>query len=248
MMLLGLGTLLNGVHLNAVHYSGGMAEARGGRGHTRDDVARAALGILDEHGLPDLTMRRLAAALQVQPSALYWHFPDKQGLLAEVADRIVAESAAHRPRRPRGQRPWDERVQDEAGALRGALLAHRDGAEVVASTTVLGLGSSAARRALADAVAAAGIGEADTARAAAALLHFVLGHVAHEQQRDQLARLGVVQPAPSARARRESAEGFRFGVDLLVRGLSDLRGTRPVAAETTREVGPAGLEPTTSTV
>jgi TetR/AcrR family tetracycline transcriptional repressor len=237
------GAFLNGVHLNAVHYSGGMAEARGGRGHTRDDVARAALRILDEHGLPDLTMRRLAAVLEVQPSALYWHFPDKQGLLAEVADRIVAESASHRPRRAGGERPWDERVRDEATALRAALLAHRDGAEVVASTAVLGLGSSAARRALADAVAASGAGEADIARAAAAILHFVLGHVAHEQQRDQLARLGLVQPAPSARTRREAADGFRFGVELLVRGLGDLRSQGHGNG-----VGPAGLEPTTSTV
>ncbi|WP_310889631.1 TetR/AcrR family transcriptional regulator C-terminal domain-containing protein [Clavibacter capsici] len=186
-------------------------------------MARAALRILDEHGLPDLTMRRLAAVLEVQPSALYWHFPDKQGLLAEVADRIVAEAEEHRPRRPAGERPWDERVRDRAAALRAALLAHRDGAEVVASTTVLGLGSSTARQALADAVAASGAGEADTARAAAAILHFVLGHVAHEQQRDQLARLGLVHPEPSARTRRESADGFRFGVDLLVRGLADLR-------------------------
>jgi TetR/AcrR family tetracycline transcriptional repressor len=231
-----------------------MAEARGGRGHTRDDVARAAMGILDEHGLPDLTMRRLAAVLEVQPSALYWHFPDKQGLLAEVADRIVAESASHRPRRAGGERPWDERVRDEATALRAALLAHRDGAEVVASTAVLGLGSSAARRALADAVAASGAGEADTARASAAILHFVLGHVAHEQQRDQLARLGLVQPAPSARTRREAADGFRFGVELLVRGLGDLRshghgaGGRDQADRDGKRVGPAGLEPTTSTV
>ncbi|WP_080754838.1 TetR family transcriptional regulator [Clavibacter michiganensis] len=231
-----------------------MAEVRGGRGHSRDDVARAALRILDEHGLPDLTMRRLAAVLEVQPSALYWHFPDKQGLLAEVADRIVAGSAEHRPRRPRGERPWDERVGDQATALRAALLAHRDGAEVVASTTVLGLGSSAARRALADALAASGIGQADTDRAAAAILHFVLGHVAHEQQRDQLARLGLVDPEPSARTRRESADGFRFGVDLLVRGLADLRteGHGPVDRDRAdgpgETVGPAGLEPTTSTV
>jgi TetR/AcrR family tetracycline transcriptional repressor len=231
-----------------------MAEARGGRGRTRDDVARAALRILDEHGLPDLTMRRLAAVLEVQPSALYWHFPDKQGLLAEVADRIVAESASHRPRRPAGDRPWDERVRDEATALRAALLAHRDAAEVVASTAVLGLGASAASSALAEAVAASGAGEADTARAAAAILHFVLGHVAHEQQRDQLARLGLVHPAPSARTRRESADGFRFGVELLVRGLTELRahgreaGGPGPADRDGKTVGPAGLEPTTSTV
>ena len=56
--------------------------------HTREDVIAAALGILDQHGLGDLTMRRLGATLDVQPSALYWHFVNKQTLLASIADRI----------------------------------------------------------------------------------------------------------------------------------------------------------------
>ncbi len=55
-----------------------MVRAHAAGRHSRDDVARTALRILDEHGLPDFTMRRLGAALDVQPSALYWHFPDKQ--------------------------------------------------------------------------------------------------------------------------------------------------------------------------
>ena len=54
-----------------------------------DDVVTAALDILDRQGLPDLTMRRVASALDVQASALYWHFPNKQTLLAALADRIV---------------------------------------------------------------------------------------------------------------------------------------------------------------
>src|ERR1700712_2461317 len=105
------------------------APTRNGR-HSRDDVANAALRILDEYGLPDLTMRRLAAALDVQPSALYWHFPNKQTLLAELADRIVATRRA--PEQPVDS-PWQDAVRAEAGALRDALLSYRDGAEVVSS-------------------------------------------------------------------------------------------------------------------
>jgi TetR/AcrR family tetracycline transcriptional repressor len=148
---------LNGVHLNAVHYSGGMARAGATGRHTREDVARTALRILDEHGLPDFTMRRLAAALDVQPSALYWHFPDKQSLLAELADRIVAEARDVRKVDRPASSAWTGRVRHEAIALRTALLAHRDGAEVVASTTALGLGASAARDALSSAVAEGGL-------------------------------------------------------------------------------------------
>ncbi|GMA92600.1 hypothetical protein GCM10025869_31290 [Homoserinibacter gongjuensis] len=56
--------------------------------HDRESVVDAALRILDEWGLSELTMRRLGAALEVQPSALYHHFENKQTLLAAVADRI----------------------------------------------------------------------------------------------------------------------------------------------------------------
>ena len=59
-------------------------------GHHREDVVGRALAVLDDHGLADLTMRRLGSELGVQPSALYHHFANKQALLAAVADEILA--------------------------------------------------------------------------------------------------------------------------------------------------------------
>lgn len=172
-------------------------------------MARAALRILDDHGLPDLTMRRLATALDVQPSALYWHFPNKQTLLAELSDRIVGRMASATP-------PVD--VHDEARALRDALLAYRDGAEVVSSTLALGLGSTLAHDRLSAAIAADGH-DVDTAhRTATTLLHFVLGHVWHEQQRMQYDSLGVRDDtAPAA-----PADEFGFGLALITGGLAAL--------------------------
>jgi AcrR family transcriptional regulator len=104
---------------------------------SKDDVAEAALDILDRLGLPDLTMRRLAAALDVQASALYWHFPNKQTLLADLADRIVRRRA---PATTSGD--WDERLSAEAFGIRDALLAYRDSAEIVSSSLALGLGDN----------------------------------------------------------------------------------------------------------
>lgn len=133
--------------------------------HDRESVTDAALRLLDEVGLPDLSMRRLASTLGVQPSALYWHFENKQALLGAVADRILA------------------RIRDDAGAstadaaraIRDALLAYRDGAEVVMSTYALGLGTGRARDLLARATGS------DTA--ADVVLQFVLGHTLLLQQR-----------------------------------------------------------------
>ena len=160
-------------------------------------------------------MRRLAASLDVQPSALYWHFPNKQTLLAELADRIVAQADA------RSVPDAATRTHAAASALRDALLAYRDGAEVVSSTLALGLGATTARDLLTAAIAADGFDERVAPRAATALLHFVMGHVSHEQQRLQYDSVGVVAPeaAASPDCDGDPAVEFAFGVDLLVGGL-----------------------------
>ena len=71
--------------------------------HKRD-VVEAATAILDNYGIADLTMRRLARELNVSPGALYWHFANKQQLLGAVADRILepaaTDDAAWRVARP----------------------------------------------------------------------------------------------------------------------------------------------------
>ena len=200
-----------------------MAGNETGRRHSRDDVVEAALRILDDLGLPDLTMRRLAAALDVQPSALYWHFPNKQTLLAELADRIVAARRVPAAADPAAADPsadWRDAVRGEAAALRDALLAYRDGAEVVSSTLALGLGSPETVDRLARAVARGGFDLETSHRAATALLHFVLGHVSHEQQRLQYDSLGVLADGDrSPFDEDDPAAAFAFGVDLFVGGL-----------------------------
>lgn len=175
------------------------------RGHTADDVARTALRILDDHGLPDLTMRRLATALDVQASALYWHFPNKQSLLAELSDRIVGRMASGSA----------DDLRSRAEALRDALLAYRDGAEVVSSTLALGLGSTLAHDQLTAAVSAEGFTPETARRAATTVLHYVLGFVWHEQQRLQYDSAGAREGSDDP----PSAADFTFGLDLISAGL-----------------------------
>lgn len=208
---------------------------------TQDDVARTALRILDELGLADLTMRRLASELAVQPSALYWHFADKQTLLAGVADRIVPLAPAPGDRPAGGGDPggeddgredadaqggWDDRLRAEAAALRTALLAHRDSAEVVSSTIALGLGANPSLLRLRRAFDGSEIDALTADRAASSMLHLVLGHVSLEQQRLQYERLGVrgVEDDAEGATRRPGSdeEDFRFGVEALIVGLRAL--------------------------
>ncbi|WEK60005.1 MAG: TetR family transcriptional regulator [Candidatus Microbacterium colombiense] len=168
--------------------------------HDRDAVARATLALLDEVGLADLSMRRIAARLDVQPSALYWHFSSKQELLADLADRITA--GIPRP---------GASVLDISRGIRDALFAYRDGAELVLSTSALRLGSSHAEDALAEALRAQGVdGAADRATA---ILHFVLGHATLVQQRMHADSYGAVWAGADTIASPEESDDVTAGLD-----------------------------------
>ncbi len=54
-------------------------------------IADAAVAILTDYGMGDLSMRRLARDLGVGPSALYWHVKNKQEIFVLVARRIAGE-------------------------------------------------------------------------------------------------------------------------------------------------------------
>lgn len=151
----------------------------------------AAVAILQDFGMGDLSMRRVAAVLGVQASALYWHVPDKQTLLARVADRIVVEiEHAAAARRGTG---GDGGLAEMAEAAEEVLLRHRDGAEVLTTALALGLGGLGLHRLLTAAAPTPAEGE----RA----LALVLGTVSLRQQRAQAEALGVAT-GPDVQRRR----------------------------------------------
>lgn len=176
--------------------------------YSKSDVLEAALKLLDELGLPDLTMRKLAASLDVQPSALYWHYPNKQTLLAEVSNTIVAFM---KPVEPRSI--WQETTKLKALSFRDALLAFRDGAEVVSSTLALGLGATEAITRIESSI---DLDDSRLAHAAAeSIVFLVLGNVWHQQQRMQANSLGVVD-----NIHLDEVSSLETGIDLILSGLS----------------------------
>jgi TetR/AcrR family transcriptional regulator, tetracycline repressor protein len=174
----------------------------------RSDVVERALAVLDTWGLADLTMRRLGAELGVQPSALYHHFANKQTLLAAVADEVLARGPHHEP-----ADAWDERVATLCTDLRDALLAYRDGAELVATAYAFGLGAAAPYDALAGALGEAGLDPALVPTAARTLLHFVFGHVTDEQTHLQAGSAGAIEDGPLTES------DFTVGLGIVLDGI-----------------------------
>ena len=74
-------------------------------------------------------MRRVAARLGVKAASLYNHVRNKGELLMLVADAICAKIPPPVP-----GLGWREQLQRRGHAIRRVLLAHRDGARVMAAT------------------------------------------------------------------------------------------------------------------
>src|SRR5580704_18615156 len=95
----------------------------------QSQVVRAALALLDEVGLDELTMRRLAERLGVKAASLYRHVRDKDELLVLLADEICGEISI-----ARSTGTWQEQLVEMARRVRRGLLAHRDAARLLAVT------------------------------------------------------------------------------------------------------------------
>ena len=181
--------------------------------HKRD-VVEAATAILDNYGIADLTMRRLARELNVSPGALYWHFANKQQLLGAVADRIlepVDDITAG----------WRDRVTGLCDQLRDALLSHTDGAELVSASFAAGQSEAMARilARLADAAADAGVEPPHAELAARTVVYYVLGFTADEQSRLQWDAAGAELPDGQSVWAEDAGARFGFGLRLLVDGM-----------------------------
>ena len=56
----------------------------------RERIVEAAVKIIDDEGLEALSMRRLGAALGVNPMAAYYHVPNKAALYDLVLEALMA--------------------------------------------------------------------------------------------------------------------------------------------------------------
>ncbi|MFE3445110.1 TetR/AcrR family transcriptional regulator C-terminal domain-containing protein [Nocardia sp. NPDC059180] len=145
-------------------------------------IAEAALGLLDEVGLDGLTMRKVAAALDVQAPALYWHVKNKRQLL-DVMARAVFVSAASDLEAPRQGQHWQDWLAEVARRLRRSMLRYRDGAKVLAGTYVSDESVSRTVELTLRTLEDAGFSMTDASRVLPLLLHYTIGFVIEEQAR-----------------------------------------------------------------
>jgi AcrR family transcriptional regulator len=71
-----------------------------------EDIVTAATATIRREGFSGVSMRQLAADLEVTPPALYHHVSDKTDLLDLIADRLIASVPI-----PADNLPWDDRLR-----------------------------------------------------------------------------------------------------------------------------------------
>lgn len=199
---------------------------------TTDEIAAAALAIVDDAGVSALSMRSLAAALGTGPMTMYNYVPDKEGLEELVVAAVVADV-----RVPQPSTDWVEDVYAIADAMWQGIRAHPAAIPLVLTRRT----SSATGFAVADALVAAlgrgGLKDTDRLAAFHAVLAFVVGAAQAElagpltrgtDSTDAAARIGSVAGASypniealSHVAMRTSVEkDFDLGLRMLLDGIA----------------------------
>ncbi|SEH19308.1 transcriptional regulator, TetR family [Sphingopyxis sp. YR583] len=94
---------------------------------SRSNAAEAALEVIDERGLEELSLSLVAKKIGVRPPSLYHHFKDKSELLQEVARIMLVKMPAVSAT---GQ-SFEEQIIARCVATRQTLLKHPNAAPLI---------------------------------------------------------------------------------------------------------------------
>ena len=143
----------------------------------RDQITKAALSLMQEHGLDALGMRALAERLGVRASALYWHVPSKDGLYALMTGHFYGAAYAQASTALNPQE-WLERL---GGTFRASLLAYRDSARLCAIAPPAVSDTPETKEQMTGNLTSFGMTQEQALNAVASVFALTLGWVVYEQ-------------------------------------------------------------------
>lgn len=162
------------------------------------DVADAALALLDAEGLEAVSFRRVAATLGVSHMTLYSYLDSKEDLLAAMVGRALdVPELTH----PHGT--WEQSLREVLVEIHDALVARPGIAELLTTHSFSGAQLRQIRGRLLALLEPAGFAETESIDAMSVLVNYVLGTAMVEASRGSGA----------------SESAFKMGLDLLIDGL-----------------------------
>ena len=138
-------------------------------------VLAAATDLADEIGLDDLTIRRLADALDVKPMTIYHHVPNKEAIIDGMVDRVFAEIDL-----PPDDLDWRPAIEIRSRSMRGVLARHPWASPLMESRTSPGMATLRHHDAVLGCFRSAGFSLELTAHAYAVLDAYLYGFALQE--------------------------------------------------------------------
>lgn len=140
-------------------------------------IVEAALTLLNNEGIDQLSMRRLADTLGIRAASLYWHVKDKAELIQLLADKICEMISLPDP-----SLSWQQQILLITRDYRNVLLSIRDSVNILLDSTP----ATPKRFELIEAVyrvlASGGLSPEEVAFAASLINNYVLSFVADEMR------------------------------------------------------------------
>lgn len=201
---------------------------------TRQAILTAALALVDEQGIDALSMRRLAAALKVDPMSIYHHVPNKAALVSGLVQTVFSEMALPAP-----GGSWPVQVRAWARAYRDLALAHPNLVlQIVTDAAAVSEAAILVSEPLYAALDSAGLGARAVVDSANTLIDFVNGYTLAlaEGTTSQSAGVGsmgerlaamdpdqvptMCQVHDALKDEQTTSSGFEVGLDIIIRGIS----------------------------
>jgi AcrR family transcriptional regulator len=178
-------------------------------------VVAEATTVVKAGGYEQMTIRSLAAQLGVAPMSLYHHVRDKDDLLDEVVDRLLAD--AWQPSAP--QSNWRAWVAEAASTLRSFLVDQPAALHVYLQHPVVSPAAIARMEAMMNVLRSAGFDEAGARRAYGAVHTYTVGFAALEASRAGWTPPEDGDAVAQQLAAYTSARQFDDGLHYLLEGL-----------------------------
>jgi AcrR family transcriptional regulator len=197
---------------------------------SRPRIVRTALRLVDEKGLPALTMRALATELEVSPMAMYNHVRDKDELVDLMVDLMLGEVDTSTT-----EGDWLTQLRAVVRSYHQALAAHHQLARAYSGRVRIGPHGLLLIERTIRLLLEGGFSPAEASDAFFALFTYTagfqqMGHIAPLRESATREKAGYYPPLPPERtpsiaAVRPHLDGvhrpgrFDYGLDLLLAGL-----------------------------
>jgi len=146
---------------------------------SREQIVKTAARLMSTEGYDQITIRAIAAEMGVAPMSLYRHVKDKDDILDEVVDRMLADR--WRPRR--GRSDWKRWIAEAAERLRRFLVIEPAALHVFLSHPVVSPAAVARMDAMMEVLRQELANEEAAMRAYGAIQTYTIGFAALEASR-----------------------------------------------------------------